>query len=128
MIIQELIDKISCRRKNYLRNNSPTSVINWFENTPLGGLGKIKLAEAYLEQKKFDQVKELVKEGWITAQIRKNDLGYYRAKFKKFIDSDDHIKRADYLAWERKYWDLKRMLKYLKRSKSFIQRSPNFNE
>ena len=44
---------------------------------------------------------------------KKNDLGYYRAKFKKFIDSDDHIKRADYLAWERKYWDLKRMLKYL---------------
>ena len=40
-------------------------------------------------------------------------MGYYRAKFKKFISSDDHVKRADYLAWERKYWDLKRMLKYL---------------
>ena len=100
--------------KIYLRNNSPTSIINWFEKyPPLGGLGKIKLAEAYLEKGQNDKVKELIKEGWITAQIRKNDLGYYRAKFKKFIDSDDHIKRADYLAWERKYWDLKRMLKYL---------------
>ncbi len=100
--------------KIYLRDNSPTSVINWFEKyPPLGGLGKIKLAEAYLEQGKTEKVKELIKEGWITATIRKNDLGYYRAKFKKFIDSDDHIKRADYLAWERKYWDLKRMLKYL---------------
>ena len=100
--------------KIYLRNNSPTSIINWFEKyPPLGGLGKIKLAEAYLEQGKFDKVQKLVKEGWITAQIRKNDLGYYRAKFKKFITSDDHIKRADHLAWERKYWDLKRMLKYL---------------
>ena len=100
--------------KIYLRNNSPTSVINWFEKyPPLGGLGKIKLAEAYLEQNQINKVRELIKDGWITASIRKNDLGYYRAKFKKFIDSDDHIKRADYLAWERKYWDLKRMLKYL---------------
>ncbi len=100
--------------KIYLRNNSPTSVINWFEKyPPLGGLGKIKLAEAYLEQGKLEKVKELIKDGWITAEIRKNDLGYYRAKFKKFINSDDHIKRADHLAWERKYWDLKRMLKYL---------------
>jgi soluble lytic murein transglycosylase len=100
--------------KIYLRNNSPTSVINWFEKyPPLGGLGKIKLAEAYLEQKQLDKVRPLIKEGWITASIRKNDLGYYRGKFKKFLDSDDHIKRADHLAWERKYWDLKRMLKYL---------------
>ena len=100
--------------KIYLRNNSPTSIINWFEKyPPLGGLGKIKLAEAYLEKGQNDKVKTLIKDGWITAQIRKNDLGYYRAKFKRFIDSDDHIKRADYLAWEKKYWDLKRMLKYL---------------
>ena len=100
--------------KIYLRNNSPTSIINWFEKyPPLGGIGKIKLAEAYLEQGKLDKVKELVKEGWVTAEIRKNDLGYYRAKFKKFLTSEDHVKRADHLAWERKYWDLKRMLKYL---------------
>ena len=100
--------------KIYLRNNSPSSIINWFEKyPPVGGLGKIKLAEAYLEKGQIDQVKELIKEGWVTAQIRKNDLGYYRAKFKKFINSDDHVRRADYLAWERKYWDLKRMLKYL---------------
>ena len=100
--------------KIYLRNNSPTSIINWFEKyPPLGGLGKIKLAEAYLEQGRLNEVKKLVKEGWVTAEIRKNDLGYYRAKFKKFLTSDDHIKRADHLAWERKYWDLKRMLKYL---------------
>jgi len=106
--------KYLAEEKIYLRNNSPSSIISWFEkNPPLGGLGKIKLAEAYLEQKKFDKVEELIKDGWVTAEIRKNDLGYYRAKFKKFLTSDDHIKRADYLAWERKYWDLKRMLKYL---------------
>ena len=106
--------KYLAETKIYLRNNSPTSIINWFErHPPLGGIGKIKLAEAYLEQKKFDKVKDLIKDGWITANIPKNDLGYYRAKFKKFLTTEDHIKRADQLAWERKYWDLKRMLKYL---------------
>ena len=106
--------KYLAETKIYLRNNSPTSIINWFDrHPPLGGIGKIKLAEAYLEQKKFDKVKKLIKDGWITADIPKNDLGYYRAKFKKFLTVEDHIKRADYLAWERKYWDLKRMLKYL---------------
>ena len=106
--------KYLAETKIYLKNNSPTSIINWFDrHPPLGGIGKIKLAEAYLEQKKIDKVKELIKDGWITADIPKNDLGYYRAKFKKFLTTEDHIKRADYLAWERKYWDLKRMLKYL---------------
>jgi soluble lytic murein transglycosylase len=106
--------KYLAEKKIYLRNNSPTSIINWFDrHPPLGGIGKIKLAEAYLEQKKIDKVENLIKDGWVTAEIPKNDLGYYRAKFKKFLTTDDHIKRADYLSWERKYWDLKRMLKYL---------------
>tara|TARA_Y100001970_G_C14225947_1_gene855686 strand:- start:52 stop:2307 length:2256 start_codon:yes stop_codon:yes gene_type:complete len=106
--------KYLAEQKIYLRDISPTSVINWFEkNPPLGGLGKIKLAEAFLEQGKSEEVKRLIKDGWVTAEIRKNDLGYYRAKFKKFLTAEDHLKRADYLAWEKKYWDLKRMLKYL---------------
>ena len=106
--------KYLAETKIYLRNNSPTSIINWFDrHPPLGGIGKIKLAEAYLEQKKIDKVKNLIKDGWVTADIPKNDLGYYRAKFKNFLNTDDHVKRADHLAWERKYWDLKRMLKYL---------------
>ena len=106
--------KYLAETKIYLKNSSPTSVINWFEkNPPLGGLGKIKLAEAFLEQGKNKEVKELITSGWITAEISKNDLGYYRAKFKKFLSSEDHLKRADHLAWEGKYWDLRRMLKYL---------------
>ena len=106
--------KYLAEQKIYLKNSSPTAIINWFQkNSPLGGLGKIKLAEAYLEQGNFTEVEKLIKDGWTTAEIRKNDLGYYRAKFKKFLTSEDHLKRADFLAWERKYWDLKRMLKYL---------------
>ena len=49
--------KYLAEQKIYLKNSSPTSIINWFErNPPLGGLGKIKLAEAYLEQGKSAEV------------------------------------------------------------------------
>ena len=100
--------------KIYLKNNSPTTIIRWFDQyPPVSGMGKIKLAEAYLEQGKNDLVSPLIKDGWITASIQKNDLGYYRAKFKNFLTVEDHILRADNLAWNSKYWDLKRMLKYL---------------
>ena len=106
--------KYLAEQKIYLKNTSPTSVINWFQkNPPLGGLGKIKLAEAYLEQGNTSEVQKLIKEAWRTAEIRKNDLGYYRAKFKKFLTIEDHINRTDYFAWEKKYWDVRRMLKYL---------------
>ena len=100
--------------KIYLRNNSPTSIISWFNKyPPISGMGKVKLAEAHLEQNNNQEANTLIKNGWVTADISKNELGYYRAKFKKFLTTEDHIKRADYLAWESKYWDLKRMLKYL---------------
>jgi soluble lytic murein transglycosylase len=100
--------------KVYLKNNSPTAIINWFEKyPPVSGMGKIKLSEALLEQGRTDEITSLIKEGWVEAKISKNDLGYYRAKFKKFINTDDHINRAKRLAWDSKYWDLKRMLRYL---------------
>ena len=38
-------------------------------------------------------------------------MKFFRKKYKKYLDANDYIKRADYLAWENKYWDLKRMLK-----------------
>ena len=35
----------------------------------------------------------------------------FRKKFKKYLKNEDYIKRADYFAWENKYWDLKRTIK-----------------
>ena len=40
-------------------------------------------------------------------------MKFFRKKYKKYLNSNDYIKRADYLAWESKHWDLKRMLRYL---------------
>ena len=38
-------------------------------------------------------------------------MKFFRKKYKKYLNAEDYIKRADYLAWEGKFWDLKRMLK-----------------
>ena len=101
-------------QKIYLKNTTPKFVINWFEEyPPVSGTGKIKLAEAFLLVDKNSNITDLVKEGWITAKLSKSDMRFYRKKFKNILDDDDYIKRADYLSWERKYWDLKRMLRYL---------------
>ncbi len=106
--------KYLAEQKIIIRNTTPNSIINWFENNPpLGGMGKLKLGEAYLAKNENILAKDLIKDGWINANLSKNDLRFYRKKFKNIINSDDHIKRANYLAWNKDYWDLKRMLVYL---------------
>ena len=93
---------------------SPKKIIESFSSTdPLSGFGKIILGESFILSGKIEEGKKFIKEGWITADLSKNDLKFFRKKFKKYLNADDYIKRADYLAWENKYWDLKRMLRYL---------------
>ncbi|OUW73302.1 MAG: lytic transglycosylase [Pelagibacteraceae bacterium TMED216] len=101
-------------QKIYLKNSSPKYIIKWFEKfPPVSGTGKLKLGEAFFELKDINNAKQLIKEGWVNADLSKSSLRFYRKKFKSILDSEDHIKRADYLAWNKKYWDLKRMLVYL---------------
>ena len=93
---------------------SPKKIINWFnEKEPLSGFGKLILGESYIINGNESIGIKLIKEGWITAQLSRSDMKFLRKKFKKYLTADDYIKRADYLAWENKYWDLKRMLRYL---------------
>ncbi|MDA7574403.1 lytic transglycosylase domain-containing protein [Candidatus Pelagibacter sp.] len=93
---------------------SPKKIISWFGQTePLSGYGKMILGESYALTGDKAKGTKLIKEGWITAKLSKNDLKFFRKKFKKFLDAEDYIKRADYLAWNAKYWDLKRISRYL---------------
>ena len=106
--------KYLAEHKLSTRNQSPKQIIQWFDKKdPLSGFGEMILGESLIKTgKKTDGIK-LIKKGFITADLTKNDLINFRKKFKKYLSSDDYIKRADYLAWENKYWDLKRMLRYL---------------
>ncbi len=95
-------------------NVSPKKIISWFgPSEPLSGYGKMILGESYILDGNKEKGIKLIKEGWITAELSKSELKFYRKKYKKFLKADDYIKRADYLAWNNKYWDLKRLLRYL---------------
>ena len=92
----------------------PKKIINWFgPNEPLSGYGKMILGESLIAIGNVQKGKKLIKDGWITADLNRSNMKFFRKKYKEFLDSTDYIKRADYLAWENKYWDLKRMLRYL---------------
>ena len=92
----------------------PKRIIDYFENTePLSGFGKMILGESFVMTGEKEKGIRLVKDGWISAELTKSELKFYRKKYKKYLNADDYIKRADYLAWNNKYWDLKRLLRYL---------------
>ena len=93
---------------------SPKKIVDSFASSdPLSGFGNMILGESLILTGKEKEGIQLIKNGWITADLTKSELRYYRKKYKKYLNADDYIKRADYLAWNNKYWDLKRLLRYL---------------
>jgi len=93
---------------------SPKKIIKWFDGQePLSGFGKLILGESLIAEGNYSEGVKLIKDGWITANLSRSDMKFFRKKYKKYLKSNDYIKRADHLAWENKYWDLKRMLTYL---------------
>ena len=93
---------------------SPKKIINWFgNNEPLSGFGKMILGESNILIDNVELGKKQIKEGWKEADLSANQLKFFRSKFKKYLDEKDYINRAEYLAWNNKYWDLKRILPYL---------------
>ena len=93
---------------------SPKKIINWFgSDQPFSGYGKLILGESFVKTGNLDRGISLIKEGWITANLSRSEMKFFRGQYKKYLNSNDYIKRAEHLAWENKYWDLKRMLKYL---------------
>ena len=93
---------------------SPKKIINLFASSdPLSGFGRLILGESFILKGNKEIGVKFIKDGWITAELTKSELRFYRKKFKSYLNADDYIKRADYLAWNNKYWDLKRLLRYL---------------
>ena len=110
------ISRIKYLAEHKLSTNivSPKKIIDYFSTTdPLSGFGKMILGESYILTANKEKGIKLVKDGWITAELTKSELRFYRKKFKDYLNAEDYIKRADYLAWNNKYWDLKRLLRYL---------------
>ena len=106
--------KYLAEHKISLKSQSPEKIINWFNtHQPLSGFGKMVLGESLISIGDKSKGINLIKNGFVNADLSRSDLKFYRKKFKKYLSSNDYIKRADHLSWENKYWDLKRMLRYL---------------
>ena len=100
---------------------SPNQIINLFnEQEPLSGFGQMMLGQSLINKGQTDKGISLIKQGWITADLTKQDLAYFRKKFKKYLNAEDYVKRADHLAWEEKNWDLLRMLRYLPKDEQLL--------
>ena len=106
---------------------SPKKIIEWFENNPpLSGYGEMTLGESLIATGQINKGKNLIKKGWITAELSKSDLRFFRKKYKKYLNKKDYINRAEYLAWENKYWNLKRMIRYLPKDYNFYIQLDNY--
>ena len=106
--------KYLAEHKLSTKNQSPKSIIKWFNNyEPLSGYGKVILGESLISIGEQTRGINLIKSGFVTADLTKSDLINFRKKYKKYLTNKDYINRADYLAWENKYWDLKRIIRYL---------------
>ena len=100
---------------------SPKKIIKQFsEEEPLSGFGEMILGESYIINGESAKGINLIKKGFEKAELSKSDLRFFRKKYKKYLNSEDYIKRAKYLAWENKYWDLKRMLRYLPKEEQLL--------
>ena len=110
------IDRIKylAEHKMSLQKQTPKEIIKWFDkNQPKSGFGEMILGESLIKTGNKENGIKLIKKGFVKADLTKSDLKFFRKKYKKYLSSEDYIKRADYLAWENKYWDLKKMLRYL---------------
>ena len=100
---------------------SPKKIIEKFsEEKPLSGFGEMILGESFIISGETAKGINLIKKGFEKAELSKSDLRFFRKKYKKYLNNDDYIKRAKYLAWENKYWDLKRILRYLPKEEQLL--------
>ena len=113
--------KYLAEHKISLNNQSPKEIVGWFnKNQPKSGFGEMILGETLIKLGNKEKGVNLIKKGFIRADLSRSDLKLFRKKFKKYLSTEDYIKRADYLAWENKYWDLKRMLRYLPKDYKYL--------
>ena len=59
---------------------------------PVSGTGKIKTCRGNILKNNNSEISELIKDGWINADLSKSELRYFRNKFKSILTSEDQLK------------------------------------
>ena len=79
---------------------SPRKIIEWFGPAePLSGFGKMILGESFILNGNKEKGIRFIKEGWISAELSKTDLRFYRKKdFALAKKAISEMKKASWTA------------------------------
>ena len=89
-------------------------IINYFEkNKPVSSFGKLRLGEALIISGEIERGKKLIKENFIIANLTNSELSYFIKNYSEIIKLRDLVSRAEWLAWENKFGQLKSLMSYL---------------
>ena len=93
---------------------SPKKIINHFKkNKPVSSFGKLRLGEALVISGEIERGKKLIKENFIIANLTNSELSYFIKNYSEIIKLKDLESRAEWLAWENKFGQLKSLMSYL---------------
>ncbi len=89
-------------------------ILSWFgQHPPQTGQGRLDYAEALFRAGLEDKAIQNLKMGWHTASLSTPQERHILSKYGKFLDSADHIQRADHLLWQRARVQAHRLLPLL---------------
>ena len=93
---------------------SSKKIINHFKkNKPVSSFGKLRLGEALIISGEIERGKKLIKENFIIANLTNSELSYFIKNYSEIIKLKDLESRAEWLAWENKFNQLKSLMPYL---------------
>ncbi len=106
--------KFLAEQKINFDDTGKKQIIEYFNsNPPLSGYGKLRYAEALLDNGQTEKAKTLIKDGFKDAELTKNNLKYFIKIFKKYLTQDDYLNRVDYYSYEAKPKEVNDLIEYL---------------
>lgn len=91
-----------------------TDILAWFnQHPPQTGQGHLDYAQALMRAGLPDKATHHLKAGWRTASLSTPQERQILSRYGKILESTDHIRRADYLLWQRARVQAHRLLPLL---------------
>jgi soluble lytic murein transglycosylase len=90
---------------------NPVLILDWFDGKdPVSTDGWVQLARALLASGDEEKAGSVIRDIWINQNFAKRPEKTFYKRYRRFLSSDDHVKRLDRLLWEGRNWPSRRML------------------